>query len=78
MIALGIPAADFGTHTLTFVSDNSNSPALFALGALAAVQAGAAPTALFALHAGAAPTAKGSPGVTMKVTKDHKHVLHGH
>ena len=49
-----IPAADCGAHTLTFVSENSTSSALFALRAAAAVRADAAPATHFALLALAA------------------------
>ena len=39
MIALRIPAADFGAHMLTFVSGNSTSSVLFAAIAPAVVRA---------------------------------------
>ena len=60
MIALCIPAADFGTHTLIFVSENSTSSTLFALRAPAAVLADAVTAALLALLAPATVRADAS------------------
>ena len=69
MIALFIPAADFGAHTLTFVSENSTSSALFALRALAAMRADAPPSALWQSQEG---DQGGHKGVTRGSQGSHK------
>ena len=61
MIALDIPAADFGAHMLTSVSEDSTSTALLALIAAAAVLANGAPAAILAPCAAAAMWADTAP-----------------